>query len=113
MVIAGGGLFYFSRGLDAISNLKINEINILSLQDGVYNGIYEAGRWTNQVNVTIRGHKIIDIDVVKDVRFPNTEVTEELINQVIEKQYITLDTISGATVTCKAYLKSIENALTM
>ncbi|WP_423055650.1 FMN-binding protein [Acetobacterium carbinolicum] len=39
-------------------------------------------------------------------------MTSTIINQVIKIQNTTVDTVSGATVTSKAYLKSIENALT-
>lgn len=45
------------------------------------------------------------------VGFPKPEVTEELIGRVLEEQSTKIDAVSGSTVTCKAYLKSIENAL--
>lgn len=38
-------------------------------------------------------------------------LSDELFSDVIKSQNTTVDTISGATVTSKAYLKSIENAL--
>jgi len=49
--------------------------------------------------------------VVKTVGFEIPETTNTIINNVMEKQNTTVDTVSGATVTSKAYLKSIENAL--
>lgn len=43
--------------------------------------------------------------------FRREDVTKGILNRVIENQNTNIDVISGATVTCKAYLKSIENAL--
>ncbi len=63
------------------------------------------------MNITIKEHKIIKIDVVKDVFFSKPEVTEALLSKVLEKQNANVDVISGATVTSKAYLKAIENSL--
>ena len=39
-------------------------------------------------------------------------LSDTLLPKVISKQNTTVDAVSGATVTSKAYLKSIENALT-
>ena len=110
VMAAGGGLFYLTHGLGSGSELVINDVNPSLLRDGMYNGKYSAGRWSNEVNVEIKDGKITDIDVVKDVTFPKSEVREDLINKVIEKQNTNIGVISGATVTSKAYLKSIENA---
>jgi uncharacterized protein with FMN-binding domain len=48
---------------------------------------------------------------VKDVAIPKPEWAKQLFDKVIEKQNTDVDVISGATITSKAYLKSIENAL--
>lgn len=36
---------------------------------------------------------------------------DDLFNDVIESQTLNVDVISGATLTCKAHLKALENAL--
>ena len=81
------------------------------IENGVYKSKYSGGRWSNEVNVTISERKVTKIDIVKSVSFEMTEVTSVLVKNVIEKQNTTIDIISGATVTSKAYLKAIENAL--
>lgn len=111
LFIGIGGILFISRGLSSGMNLVINDVELSSLNDGIYNGKYDAGRWTNEMNVTIKDHKIIKIDVVKDVSFSKPEVTEAIISTVIENQNIKVDVVSGATVTSKAYLKAMENAL--
>jgi uncharacterized protein with FMN-binding domain len=112
VLVAGGGIFYMTRGLESGSKLIINDVKPSLLVDGTYNGKYGSGRWANAVNVIIKDKKIIEIDVVRNLAFPpKPEVTRELINRVIQKQNSNVDVISGSTVSCKSYLKSIENAL--
>jgi uncharacterized protein with FMN-binding domain len=110
LIIFGTG-FYMTRGLNPGKNMVINSIDASQLKDGIYKGKYNGGRWSNDVNVTLKDKKITRITIVKKVVFEKTEVSSELINKVINEQDTNVDVISGATVTSKAYLKSIENAL--
>jgi uncharacterized protein with FMN-binding domain len=111
VLIIAGGVFFLTRGLSGGSKLAISNVNTSTLSDGVYNGKYNGGRWSNELLVTVEDHKITDIKVIKDVLFPKPEVTQELINKVLETQSIDVDVVSGATVTSKAYQKAIENAM--
>lgn len=111
VLVFAGGMFYMTRGLETGTQVEVNEIKLSSLDDGTYNGKYKSGRWTNEVKVTIQDQKIVKIDVVKDVVFRDPEVTQKLINSVIGEQNTNVDVVTGATITSKAYLKSIENAL--
>lgn len=104
-------VFYLSRGLEAGSNVEVSAVDPAALSDGTYHGSYTAGRWANEVAVTVQGGKITNIEVVKDVRFASKEVTDELFSRVIKAQNTTVDVVSQATVTSKAYLKSIESSL--
>lgn len=99
------------NGLDEVQTIEIQAISPNNLEDGDYEGTYDYGRWANNVKVTIRDSKIITIEVVKDVVYKKDEVQKELIKRVINAQSTSVDTVSGATVTSKAYLKAIENAL--
>lgn len=112
VLVSGAGMFYISRGLEAGATLEVSNVNLTEIGDGTYNGMYKGGRWTNEVSVIVKDHRITGVEVVKDVAFPKPEVTAELIGKVLEKQSPDVDAVSGSTVTCKAYLKSIENALT-
>ncbi|MGI5970992.1 MAG: FMN-binding protein [Oscillospiraceae bacterium] len=109
--VAAGAALYISHGLDAGSKVDISAVDPSKLSDGIYFGSYKAGRWSNEVSVTIKDRKISDIEIIKDVSFAMEGLSDEVFNRVIEKQNTTIDAVSGATVTCKAYLKAIENAL--
>lgn len=110
-IIAVGFTFYLSRGVDSYDSIELKDINISNLSDGKYTGEYSEGRWRNTVEVTVAGGMIIAIEPIQSVRFERTDVTNEIFERVINEQKITVDTITGATITSKAYLKSIENAL--
>ena len=112
VVVGAGGVFYITNGLEAGENLAINPVDLTAIEDGTYAGVYQAGRWSNEVAVSVADHQIANIAVVKTVTIDDPEMTSTIINNVIKNQNTTVDTVSGATVTSKAYLKSIENALT-
>jgi len=112
VVVGAGGVFYITNGLEAGENLAINPVDLTAIEDGTYTGVYQAGRWSNEVAVSVADHQIANIAVVKTVTIDDPEMTSTIINNVIKNQSTTVDTVSGATVTSKAYLKSIENALT-
>ncbi len=110
VIVGAVGVFYLSQGLEEGLNVSINPVDLSETEDGVYNGRYDFGRWSNELNVTVENHKIIKIEIGEDVKFVNEEVSRQLFQRVIKKQNITVDAVSGGTVTSKAYLKSIENA---
>ncbi len=112
-VVAVGSLgLYITRGLKEGQDLAINPISAAQLADGKYEGSYGKGRWQNEVSVTIKDNRITQIDILKSVLFEKPEVSKGLFDKVIEKQNTTVDVMTGATVTSKAYLKAVEDALT-
>lgn len=111
VLVFAGGMFYLNKGLKAGQNVVLNGLVMSDIRDGVYHGIYKAGRWSNKVAVTVNNKRITNIEIVDDVTFAKPEVSDELFSKVIEAQNTDVDVVSGATVTSKAYLKSIENAL--
>ena len=111
LVIGGGAMFYITRGLDTIEDLTINSCDLTSLEDGLYTGKFEMGRFSNEIDVEVKENSITSITLVEDVRFARPDITEELFSKIMETQNTNVDITSGATVTSKAYLKAIENAL--
>lgn len=111
VLLIGSFAIYLTYGLKKGLNVRINDIDLSAVRDGEYTGVYNSGRWSNKVNVTVKDHKITGIKYIKDVVFSMKPVQDKVISDVEEKQSLKIDAISGATVTSKAYLKSIENAL--
>ena len=102
-------LFLATRGLEEGKALVIHDVDLQSLEDGTYQGEHEAGRWTNNVQVEVMDGEILSIQLLDG--FEMEKVKEEIYGKVIEHQSLEVDVVSGATVSSKAYLKAIENAL--
>lgn len=111
VVVSVISMFYLSRGLEEGLNVNIAPVDLILKEDGVYKGSYDFGRWSNELNVTVKNNRITKIEITDDMMFVNPDVRNELFKRVMEKQNTTVDAVSGGTVSCKAYLKSIENAL--
>jgi uncharacterized protein with FMN-binding domain len=111
-VLVGGVIAFGLIGRRAGEALPIGSVDFSELADGEYMGQYKGGRWSNKVRVTVESGKVIGIEVVKDVLFSQPEVRRQTLESVVQAQSLQVDVISGATITAKAYLKAVENALT-
>lgn len=106
--------FSLSREHDEARSVEVRNIDFMKLVDGSYHGVYEGGmyKWReNEVQVMITSGKVSEIALLSSKENRPSEFTEELFNRVIEKQSLQVDVITGASLTSKAFLKSIENAL--
>lgn len=111
IIVMGAVGTFLLAGQSNLKNMPINAVDFQQLKDGVYTGQYQGGRWSNTVAVTVASGSVTNIRILKDVRFPKTEVTEDMVAKVIQAQSLDVDAVTGATITAKAYLKAIENAL--
>lgn len=104
-------MFILVNGMDRAQALELNQINLSQIEDGKYVGSFETTRWTNTVEVTIKEHKITEIKLTDDVMFALEGLSDRLFKKVIDNQSLEVDIETGSTITSKAYLKAIENAL--
>lgn len=116
IVIIGGiiGRSFLSKEHREAINLPIAVVKFNQLNDGTYIGEYEGGmyKWrTSEVKVTVSSGKVTDIELLKNIENRPPEFTNKLFDRVITSQSLQVDAISGATLTSKAYLKSVENAV--
>lgn len=111
VVVLTVGITYLNIGMNEGKKVVVGTVDVSQTADGSYVGSYKNSRWSNQVNVTVVNHRITAINIEKTVLIEQQDVTEKLINDVLVAQNTDVEVISGATVTSKAYLKSIENAL--
>jgi uncharacterized protein with FMN-binding domain len=120
LLFIGGGVLtlliiasvLLTNGLSEGANVPLNGISLTNAADGSYTGSYKFKRWSNTVIVQVADKKIIAINITDDVFAAGiTNCSDEIIRRVIEAQDTKVDAVSGATVTSKAYLKAIEDAL--
>ncbi|MNC21099.1 FMN-binding domain protein [compost metagenome] len=110
----GGALLITEGERREARNLPIKAISFKSLHDGTYTGGYQGGKYkwrANKIQVTVSSGKVTDIKVLEQTEKKTPEFTEELFGRVIQAQSLQVDTISGATLTSKAFLKGVEGAL--
>lgn len=102
---------FLTMGMGEIRKLVINEIYLNKLNNGTYTGEYKKARWKYEVEVVVKNKKIKEINITNDKMKMFKEINNEIIKKVIDNQSINVDTYTGATITSKALLKSIDNAL--
>jgi uncharacterized protein with FMN-binding domain len=102
----------------AATDTMLQLARTMTLHDGSFvGGTYSAYYGPVQVQVTVRGGVIVDGTALK---FPNKSGTSRSINrqalpylkqELISAQSGRINLISGATLTSKAYVKSLRDAL--
>ena len=114
---AAGGIGWLRLSAEhrEASSLPLNAVDFGRLKDGTYHGAYEGGmyKWrANECDVTVTDGKVTGIRLggSQDPGADNFD-HEMLYDRVIEAQSLQVDTISGATLTSKAHLQAVENAL--
>lgn len=114
--LAGGiGWLKLTKEHREARSLPLNAVDFSKLNDGIYHGAYEGGmyKWrANECQVTVSSNKVSDIQLIGSID-PGGKNTQHqaLFDRVIKAQSLQVDTISQATLTSKAYLKAVENAL--
>ena len=110
LLIIAGFLVFLSTGL-GLKNAIVKNIDISSIPDGTYSGEISGNRFGNKLEATLSGGRIVDIRIVRDMVIAVPDVSSKIFAEVLESQSLQVDSVSGATATSKAYLKSLENAL--
>lgn len=94
----------------AAKDINIQITDAAGVSDGTYVGSYEIASVKVSVQVTITDEKITDITILEHQNGLGGKA-ESMIDQVIEKQSLEVDAVSGATASSKTILKAIENAM--
>lgn len=103
------GCFYLESNL--IKKTPTTEVDLSFLKDGTYFGDFNSGSFTYEVEVVLENRKIIQILIISNRKTKYAKKAEGVIKTIIEKQTPHVDAITGATVTSKALMKAVENAL--
>ena len=111
MVIWGTG--QAKREFLYVDDLAVACIFIMEsgISDGIYKGSYHKGRWNYDLELTVKNHKVTEVKNINKQMATFEEFNKNLTSELLEKQKIPFDTVSGATVHTKAFLKAVENAV--
>lgn len=93
-----------------MENLTIDQVDLAQVKDGTYEGAYDGGLVKAKVRVTVSGHRITDLTLLRHDNGLGRKA-ESIVKTVVEAQSLAVDTVSGATHSSKVVLKAIELAL--
>lgn len=108
MIIAFNNI---EKNLSHLADIDITEPEMNTISDGTYRGSYSAFPVSAIVDVTAQNSKIIEIRIVKHVHGQGSEA-EVITDDVISRQSVNVESISGATYSSKVILLAIQDALT-
>jgi len=98
------------KNLSYLPLMEISEPDLTVISDGVYKGYYAAFPVLVDVSVTVKNHAIADISILKHQNGQGKD-GEKIITNILEKQSLQLDAISGATYSSIVIKKAVEQAL--
>ena len=77
----------------------------------VRDGVWEGSDRNITVAVTVTNHRIVQIDYLKHGWTTVGRKAQYIRDDIIERQSLQVDVVSGATITSKNILKAVETAL--
>ena len=108
--VTAGFVLFLSFGL-GLKDVPVKAVDVTKVPNGTYVGELTGSRFANRLEVTVGGGRITAIRILSDMMVVIPGVSSQIFAAVMEDQSLQADSVSGATATSKAYLKSLENAL--
>jgi uncharacterized protein with FMN-binding domain len=93
-----------------LPEIKITNINLSNIKDGKYYGEYHVQLVSVKLNVYVKNHRIYNIEVLEHKNGLGKK-GEKITKNIIAKQSLEVDSISGATLSSNVIKKAIYNAL--
>lgn len=93
-----------------IADIRCTNPALSEIEDGIYEGEYDAGYIYARVEVQVEGGRIVSIQL-KEHRNERGAAAEKILDDIVAAQKIEVDAVSGATNSSKVIKKAVENAL--
>ena len=109
----GMGLVFrnIAKNLDTyINGITVEQIDLMKIPDGIYHGTADAVIVKAEVEVTVKDHVIINLNLLEH-RNGRGKEGEKVIDLILEKQKVDVDTISGATYSSLIIRDAVQKAL--
>jgi len=120
LVIALGSLASCKVDKAALARqVGLQDVNLATVPDGVYEAAYTiappAGTMAAdnhvRVRVTVTGGRYQKIEVLEPSGLAGSKMAVALAGKIVESQKLSMDAISGATITSTAVLKAVQEAV--
>jgi uncharacterized protein with FMN-binding domain len=114
-VILAGMLFFkykLNKEIKAASfeYTNLTDIDLSTIPDGVYNGKFGSIPVSVQLDVTVKDHRIENINITKQSSGKGYEA-RDIIKKIIDAQKPKVDVISGATLSSRCIMIATNHAL--
>lgn len=116
LIVAAGAFFGIKSYAELkkyqkqVEDINISEVDLSKVPDGTYTGSCEVIWVAAEVKVTVKDHRITEIELTKHENGKG-KPAEIITDKVVEAQSLKVDVITGATSSSKVILKAIQNAL--
>ena len=105
-----GASLYLKRLVNDVNSITVSNLNMANITDGIYVGEYSITPVYVEVEVSVTEHKITNIKIIEHENGLGGKA-EKIVDNVISRQSLEVGAVSGATVSSKCIIKTIENAL--
>lgn len=105
-----GASLYLKRLVNDVNSITVSNLNMANITDGIYVGKYSITPVYVEVEASVTEHKITNIKIIEHENGLGGKA-EKIVDDVISRQSLEVDAVSGATVSSKCIIKTIENAL--
>lgn len=105
-----GVSLYLKMLVNDVNSITVSNLNMANITDGIYVGEYSITPVYAEVEVSVTEHEITSIKIIGRKNGLGGKA-EKIVDDVISRQSLEVDAVSGATVSSKCIIKAIENAL--
>ncbi len=94
----------------AVAEISFSPVSLSAVSDGVYTGECDVEFIYAKVSVTVENGKLTDIAILEH-KNGRGAAAESVVDEMMKKQSVDVDTVSGATNSSIVLKKAVENAL--
>lgn len=105
-----GGKLALDGMVARVKDIPVSAPGLSALADGNYTGEYTIFPVSVEVEVNIQNHRIMAVTLLRHDNGLGG-AAERLADEIVLRQGLELDSVSGATVSSKCILKAVETAL--
>ncbi|EEG78659.1 FMN-binding protein [Dethiobacter alkaliphilus] len=98
------------QGIREIQQMEVYDVSLTELADGIYTGRQDTTGIKVEVSVDVSDGRITAIDILEHENGRGSDA-EVIVDDVIAAQSLSVDSISGATLSSTVILKAVEEAL--
>ena len=106
-VMAGVMNNTIQKAMDEQENI---DINMEQVADGIYNGSSDGGLVKVEVEVEVKDHKIVNINLLKH-ECGKGKPAESMLEEMVQNNTDDVDSVSGATASSKTIRNAVNKAL--